>query len=175
MAMKSKPWQPPAQASAPERVLHWSPEVGYRMGNSDKTGTAQLAAALLLAARAVQVGMPFSLWSLDDKSPLISWDGQRGATPVYHKPELRQALIEVTTVYASMQAMLLERVQYDLMAEIAQSSEAAAAPPAGDSTGSETPPDSASDAPIDSVPTASEQLVSEQSSAETAPTTNVTG
>lgn len=173
--MKSKPWQPPAQAPAPERVLHWSPEVGYRLGNSAEPGTSQLAAALLLAARAVQVGLPFSLWSLDDKSPLISWDGNREATPVYHKPELRQAFIEVTSVYANMQLLLLERVRYDIMAELAQSTEAAAAAPDGASTGSETPPDSASDAPIDKVPATSEQLESEQSSADTAATTSVTG
>lgn len=175
MAMKSKPWQPPAQQPAPERVLHWSPEVGIRIGNSSEPSSGQLAAALLLAARAVQVGMPFSIWSLADKSPLISWDGSREATPVYHKPELRQALIEVTSVYANMQILLLERVRADIQAEIAQSTEAAAAAPEGASTGREMPPDSASDAPIDSVPAASEQSGSEQSSDDTAATTNVTG
>lgn len=177
MVMKTHPWKPgsaPAQA-APERVLHWSPEVGYRLGNSVEPGACQLATAILLACRCAQIGMPFSIWNAEDKEPLITWDGSYGERPVYHKPELKAAMIEVMDLFVSIQNSLLERVRADFAVEMAQFREAAAVAPETPATGSEMPPDSASEAPIDSVSDDAVQSVSEQSSAPTAPTTSVTG
>lgn len=181
MSLKSKPWQPAAAPAASERVLHWTPEVCYELDGTPGIGVAYLAAALFLAIQSVQAGVAFKMWSKDDNSPLLSWSGVPGQQVRYHRPELEKALIEVTLLFSNAQLALLRATRADLEGlamfakTAAQSTEAAAAAPEGASTGSETPPDSASDAPIDNVPATSEQPASEHSSADTAPTTNVTG
>jgi hypothetical protein len=170
--MSSKPWRPAVGGGEVTQILYWSPEVGYRIGNSAESGGSRLPAALLLAARAVQAGMPFSIWAKDDGAPLIDWDGSRESRPAYHRPELEPALVEMVQVYGMLQNMLLERVRADLMLEIAtQRSEAAARPPETPSTGSETPPPgSESEAPTDSDSAEVVQDTSAQSLDDNAPT-----